>query len=120
MIRPRYGDEVGMFWHTREEEFGGVPRTILGHTGGDPGAVSYFYIDPATRTGIFVVSNGDGGLATNATMEALDNLQAELFVLADELKLIEQQPSSGATKMSSVVIQTTVASLIVAYGTLFL
>ena len=51
----------GLNWYT-EEVFlsGGGTVTVWGHNGGESGVSTDIYIDPATETGIAVLSNGEG------------------------------------------------------------
>lgn len=57
---PDEGSDFGIFWAreisiTIDDE----QRSLLGHTGSDPGAFSAMFFDPISETGIAFVGNGD-------------------------------------------------------------
>jgi len=91
MITPRFvfgdgeigvfGDgEIGVFWFVLTIPFNGGERSVVGHHGGDLGALSYMFFDPVTKTGFFFVANGDIGDADPF------ELVVALIEHADEMK----------------------------------
>ena len=121
MMRPRFDGDIGLFWITGNQEFGdGSLRSLVGHTGGNPGAFSYLFFDPAWETGAFGVSNGDDDLP-EVDEDTVFAWSTTLFDRGDEIKKMysnttdDMRSSSGiliAVKMSMLVAAICVASLI--------
>lgn len=87
---------------------------MIGHNGGDPGAITWMFFDPNPKFGYFVASNGEDDLDP----VALANLTAALFAKADDLASVkppEDTPSSnvraGMRVFLSVVMSTVLVSL---------
>jgi len=57
---PKADAEVGLFWEQGESVMiDGEERSLIGHTGSDPGAFSLMFYDPISETGVIAVGNGD-------------------------------------------------------------
>lgn len=82
MLRPRYDSGHSIFWYVTTFSVGGQNRTMVGYNGGDPGAFSFMFFDPDTKTGFFMAANGEGGTLDPV---AFANLTAALIAYADEL-----------------------------------
>jgi len=72
---------VGVFWMTTKTRGG---RSVIGHSGSDPGAYSYMFFDPKKNVGLVLMGNGDDEIAEGFD-EAHDALIEELLDAADVL-----------------------------------
>ena len=98
MLRPRFdnGEEkIGVFWTFLTLPFEGGLRSLVGHTGGDPGASSYMFFDPESKTGFLIVTNGDDSNANPI------ELGVALLFHADELKQEGEITAPNETTTSS-------------------
>ncbi|KAB2858050.1 MAG: serine hydrolase [Sphingopyxis terrae] len=68
----------GLGWMESEGE--GAPR--INHWGGDPGVFTAVYLDPATTTGIAILTNGS---ATAPSKAAIKTIARKLFTLGNAL-----------------------------------
>lgn len=53
------GDFIGLFWERETLEVGPIPLTFEGHSGGDPGVVTFMYQEPGSQTGFVMMFNGE-------------------------------------------------------------
>ena len=99
MMHPRFDGDIGLFWITGNQEFGdGSLRSLVGHTGGNPGAFSYLFFDPTWETGAFDVSNGDDDLPE------LDE-DTTLLDRGDELKNLYSNTTDDMPPSSGILIE---------------
>ncbi len=76
MLTPA-ADGYGLFWGVDIAfEYGGEEHMLVGHSGGDPGAFSYIYFDPAQNIGIVIIAKGDDD---EVDEQAIIDLVALLF-----------------------------------------
>jgi len=72
VIWPIFSPEYGFLW---ELESG------IGHTGSDPGALSYMYFQPELNAGVVLITNGDGAVDIRNLLELIDQLYESAQVL---------------------------------------
>jgi len=53
------GDYVGLFWEGETLEFGPLSLTVVGHSGGDPGVITFMYQVPDNPTAFVLMLNGE-------------------------------------------------------------
>ncbi len=53
------GDFIGLFWERETLEVGPIPLSFEGHSGGDPGVVTFMYQEPGSPTGFVLMFNGE-------------------------------------------------------------
>lgn len=61
-----HNPEYGLFWELEDG--------LIGHSGSDPGATTYMFFDPETRTGIVILLNADDEKLTDDETETLIEL----------------------------------------------
>jgi len=70
-------DDYGIFWEINESlEYGGKKHLLIGHSGSDPGALSFIYFNPAQDIGIVIVATGDDD---EINEQAIEDLKTLLF-----------------------------------------
>ncbi|MEM1289433.1 MAG: serine hydrolase domain-containing protein [Pseudomonadota bacterium] len=52
-------DYIGLFWERETLEFGPLALTLVGHSGGDPGVVTFMYQVPDNPTAFVLMFNGE-------------------------------------------------------------
>lgn len=53
------GDYIGLFWERETLEFGPLALTFVGHSGGDPGVITFMYQVPDNPTAFVLMLNGE-------------------------------------------------------------
>ncbi|MEO1640669.1 MAG: serine hydrolase domain-containing protein [Pseudomonadota bacterium] len=53
------GDFIGLFWERETLSLGPLSATFEGHSGGDPGVITFMYRVPGNPTGIVLMFNGE-------------------------------------------------------------
>jgi CubicO group peptidase (beta-lactamase class C family) len=73
---PAVDTTQGLSWY--HDHYGG--RDVVGHSGGDFGATTEMYLDPATGNGIVLLTNTDD---TRARVKAMERIAEAMFALAE-------------------------------------
>ena len=53
------GDFIGLFWERETLDIGPMSLTFEGHSGGDPGVMTFMYQEPGSPTGFVMMFNGE-------------------------------------------------------------
>lgn len=53
------GDHIGLFWERETLSVGPIALTLEGHSGGDPGVLTFMYRVPDHPTGFVLMFNGE-------------------------------------------------------------